>query len=1171
MKERRNEEQIRAERAAQRDGQAGSERLPMELHIRAAVRRRYGVDQALFQSSGNVLLGNPAAVRALTQAINERRRADGGSLPPVRAGQLYAFGLIDEIMHYVVSVYRRDVDADALTGCDARIAGTLGETATTQLYARFVEEFPPTAVYRGELSSEDYLAGTSSGRGHREIALEELMLLALTNENPAAVELSELFDDSTLRQTSEYALPTIDEHFAQLPPFGPEKWTLLEMLRAPMRASPYSLAGQLRFMREHWGILIGKFLDRLLLSSDLLAEEETPRFAGPGPSRVMSFESLSEDAERFSEDRDWMPNVVLIAKSVYVWLWQLSERYGRPIRRLDEIPDAELDRFAAYGFNALWLIGLWERSPASREIKRISGNPEALASAYAIDDYVIASELGGEEAFGQLRERAARRGLRMAGDMVPNHMGLDSRWVMEHPHWFVQLDHPPFPSYSFNGADLAPGRRAVVQIEDGYWSRSDAAVVFRWIDRGSGETRYIYHGNDGTSMPWNDTAQLNFMLAEVREAVIQTILHVARKFPVIRFDAAMILTKQHYSRLWFPPPGHGGAIPSRAGRGFTAAEFNAAFPVEFWREVVDRIAQEAPDTLLLAEAFWLLEGYFVRTLGMHRVYNSAFMNMLKDEENEKYRSVIKNVLAFNPRILERFVNFMNNPDEEPAAEQFGSGDKYFGVAMMLSTLPGLPMFGHGQLEGLHEKYGMEYSRAYWDETTDDALVARHEREIVPLLKKRYLFSGVEFFTLYDVWRDGGVEENIFAYSNRAGGERALVVYNNRYQTSSGWVRWSVPIATSVEGSVEQRSLVDALGLSNAPQTWFRIYEYRSGLTFLRSSHELAERGFFVSLAGYQYQIYTGFGELRDTDGRYARLAARLQGAGVQDFDAELRWLELEPLAEALRALGAAGRPWTPDSSDARAAETPTAVSHRTPAERKAIQQLFLAMQKESGEALSAPELERRFETVLTRIVSPEDDLFGPLAEVAHRRWLAYAAALLLPLVEASGEPAPGKTLDCSGWMLPRLLAAGAAAAFPGEGEPVAELAQTLGRALVVVSRRVIPRASGQQVFRLDVPLAKQRRALRELFGDPWMAGMLGLSWYDGVEWFNREAALGALRWVATLAAVVELADEARALAPVPALLTQIAERLDELDALADQCEYRFSRLLGTSDEGQTAS
>ena len=148
----------------------------------------------------------------------------------------------------------------------------------------------------------------------------------------------------------------------------------------------------------------------------------------------------------------------------------------------------------------------------------------------------------------------------------------------------------------------------------------------------------------------------------------------------------------------------------------TQEEFDRAIPVEFWREVVDTVAERAPDTLLLAEAFWMMEGYFVRTLGMHRVYNSAFINMLKREENAKYRATIKNVLDFDPQILKRFVNFMNNPDEETAVAQFGHDDKYFGVCVLMSTMPGLPMFGHGQIEGLHEKYGMEYRRARWDET-----------------------------------------------------------------------------------------------------------------------------------------------------------------------------------------------------------------------------------------------------------------------------------------------------------------------------------------------------------------------------------------------------------------------------------------------------------------------
>ena len=99
------------------------------------------------------------------------------------------------------------------------------------------------------------------------------------------------------------------------------------------------------------------------------------------------------------------------------------------------------------------------------------------------------------------------------------------------PDWFLSLGHSPYPGYSFNGPDLSDDSRVGIFIEDHYWDRSDAAVVFKRVDRETGDERFIYHGNDGTSMPWNDTAQLDYLNPEVREAVIQTILAVADDRP----------------------------------------------------------------------------------------------------------------------------------------------------------------------------------------------------------------------------------------------------------------------------------------------------------------------------------------------------------------------------------------------------------------------------------------------------------------------------------------------------------------------------------------------------------------------------------------------------------------------------------------------------------------
>jgi len=325
-------------------------------------------------------------------------------------------------------------------------------------------------------------------------------------------------------------------------------------------------------------------------------------------------------------------------------------------------------------------------------------------------------------------------------------------------------------------------------------------------------------------------------------------------------------------------------------------------PQEFWREVVDRVAAEVPGTLLLAEAFWLMEGYFVRTLGMHRVYNSAFMNMMRDEENAKYRSVIKNTLEFDPDIMKRYVNFMSNPDERTAIDQFGKGDKCFGVAAVMATLPGLPMFGHGQIEGFTEKYGMEYQWPRYEETADHWLVERHEREIAPLLHRRWLFAESIDFLLYDFFEpSGSVDENVFVYSNRKGGERALVVYNNRYGTARGTIDFSAAYADKSAGQLKQQRLSEGLGVTADSSFVLAFRDSLTGLEYLRRAADVAERGLTLDLHAYQCHVFLDWRELRSTaEQPWDRLCDQLNGSGVASLDDELVNLELRPVHEALR-------------------------------------------------------------------------------------------------------------------------------------------------------------------------------------------------------------------------------------------------------------------------------
>ncbi|MHC1772659.1 MAG: alpha-amylase family glycosyl hydrolase [Flexilinea sp.] len=881
----------------------------MEFHVSHQSRKRYQFDLKMFSYDGNVIFADFMAAREFAQKINDVRMRDG-NLPPVYPGVLNALGLIDEILHMIIDQYRKEINPELNSAAYIWLEKQLGQKTLDETLEAFCIEFPPVDVYQGKITVRDYLSETNpKGKINRYEIIEEILLLWITNRNPAAMNpFGELFDEKNLTTHTAYSkvIFELNNFFQTLPKI--ENMTLIEYLRAPAIAHPDSLFDQLDFIRIQWAVKLGEFLRRMLRTLDWMKEEGKEHgFGGPGPVEIPVY---TEDAagmtefEAFSEDREWMPRLVLMAKNTYVWLDQLSKKYGYLISKLNEIPDEELRNLRDEGFTGLWLIGLWERSKASASIKQYCGNPEAIASAYSLADYLIADDLGGENAYEELKYKAWRFGIRLASDMVPNHMGIDSNWVINHPDRFLSLPYSPFPSYTFNGPNLSPEPQIGIYIEDHYYTRQDAAVVFQRVDYNSGNVRYIYHGNDGTSMPWNDTAQLNYLNPEVREAVIQTILQVAKRFPIIRFDAAMTLAKKHYQRLWFPEPGTGGDIATRSEFGLNKSDFDQAFPVEFWREVVDRVAAEAPDTLLLAEAFWMMEGYFVRTLGMHRVYNSAFMNLLRNEDNVQYRILLKTTLEYDPDILKRYVNFMNNPDEKTAVEQFGKGDKYFGICVLMATMPGLPMFGHGQIEGFSEKYGMEYRKAYWDERVDQDLLHRHEREIFPLLHQRRRFAEVSAFVLYNfATAYGNIDENVFAYSNYGEGRHNLVIYHNRYGDTRGFIRQSVPfmVKDNSEKHIEQHSIAESFGLHDQAEFFTVMYDTIRGLNYIFPSKKICEEGLYFELHAYQYYVFNEVYEVQDdTFGTWRKLCTWLAGNGTPDVTDSIQEITLHFVLEPYR-------------------------------------------------------------------------------------------------------------------------------------------------------------------------------------------------------------------------------------------------------------------------------
>ncbi|HEY5974684.1 MAG TPA: alpha-amylase family glycosyl hydrolase, partial [Geobacteraceae bacterium] len=419
------------------------EYFPFALHLRGAVLDRLDLTDKAREIRR---FDRPQVVfhREVASRFSHQSHRAG---TPVSAGLLNLYALQLTVFRHLVYGYLAGQEAGLLTQALTAAGFPCGSQLLTSVAERFCSLYPGTPqLAEPAVAPGDWLAADDPTASRQQTMAVELMLLALGAENRALDPFRELIDDTELALTSSYRrlVTRLEGALAEAPPVAAIGLSLPELLRAPLKAAPDSLYGQLAYMRSHWQAALPPELFSAIGSAFVVMEEEGRLFSPAGdmgPAPVLEFghggvagtNDYYPEPEQFSADTHWMPNVVLLAKMVYVWLGQLSRQYGQEISRLDQIPDAELDRLARWGFTGLWLIGLWERSPASQQIKQITGNPEAISSAYSLFDYTIAEDLGGEAALWDLRNRALKRGIRLASDMVPNHTGLYSRWTIEHP------------------------------------------------------------------------------------------------------------------------------------------------------------------------------------------------------------------------------------------------------------------------------------------------------------------------------------------------------------------------------------------------------------------------------------------------------------------------------------------------------------------------------------------------------------------------------------------------------------------------------------------------------------------------------------------------------------------------------------------------------------------
>jgi len=341
--------------------------------------------------------------------------------------------------------------------------------------------------------------------------------------------------------------------------------------------------------------------------------------------------------------------------NTWVWLDDLSAKLGRTVT-LATVPDAEWDKIAAICIDAVWLMGVWERSPAGTKVAQLdepllhygrANFPDftlgdIVGSPYCVRRYVPDERIGGLAGLAAAREQLRARGIALILDYVPNHVALDHRWVTERPGYLIQ------------------GSQADLEDFPGQFVRAGPGIVAL--------------GRDPYFPPWRDVLQLNGFHPGVRDAAIATLSAIGERCDGVRCDMAMLLINNVFSQTW----------GERAG---------PAPEVEYWSYVIPAVKRKYPGMTFIAEVYWGLEWALLQQ-GFDYCYDKALYDRLIEGDPELVRAHLRADYSYQRQL----VRFIENHDE-PRASAVLSPGALRAAAVTISTLPGAALYHHGQLEG----------------------------------------------------------------------------------------------------------------------------------------------------------------------------------------------------------------------------------------------------------------------------------------------------------------------------------------------------------------------------------------------------------------------------------------------------------------------------------------
>ncbi len=490
--------------------------------------------------------------------------------------------------------------------------------------------------------------------------------------------------------------------------------------------------------------------------------------------------------------------------NTWVWLNELSRKMDRTIR-LGDVPDGEWDDLQAKGFDCIWLMGLWERSPHGRRIARqhhdlmkeydkaLPGwhDTDVVGSPYAVRGYQPDPELATWEQLEKVLDKIHARGMKLILDFVPNHTALDHKWATSHPDYYIQgtsTDAMNFPS------------------------------EFYPIETPKG-IRYLAHGKDPHFPAWTDTLQLQYFNPDMRAALLHELQNIANFCDGVRCDMAMLVLNEVFAQTW-ENRAQGAVCPSG----------------EFWTDAIARL----PDFMWIAEVYWNRE-WELQQLGFHFTYDKRLYDRLRQATPHEMALHLQAGVTFQSKL----VRFLENHDEERSAVAFGNV-RLPAVGVLMATLPGMRLYHQGQLTGKRIRTPVQLCRVQ-EESPDEATAAFYDRILA--ITNEEIFHAGEWALL--TVRSAGDDSfnNVIAYQWKTNRDWRMIVVNVSAMVAQAYIHMNR------EREIESHTCME---YTLSDQFTDEVYGGRR--------EELIQNGLFVRLDPFGCHVFSLQGKAAE-DGR----------------------------------------------------------------------------------------------------------------------------------------------------------------------------------------------------------------------------------------------------------------------------------------------------------------